>query len=96
MSPLVLLVESDTDLRSAISSALTRAEYDCDAVATPAAAVLKLREHDYAYVIVDDHSLELQHALHAQRGKVIFITDEDEIDALRKPFGNEELLAHLR
>lgn len=98
MVPMVLLLESDTDLRSAISTALNRAEYNCDAVATPAAAMLKLREHAYAYVLVDEDATEpaLRAALKAQHGTVIFITDEDEPDALRKPFDNEQLLSRLR
>jgi len=98
MPHMVLLLESDADLRSAISSALTRAEYDCDAVATPAAALLKLREHDYAYVLVDLDSSEpaLRSALRRQAGKVIFITEDEFPDALRKPFDRQQLLAHLR
>jgi DNA-binding response OmpR family regulator len=93
---MVLLVESDADLRSVISSALTRAEFDCDAVATPAAALLKLREHDYAYLLVDDDSTELRAALLQQEGKVIFITDDETPETLRKPFDNEQLLSRLR
>jgi DNA-binding response OmpR family regulator len=98
MSPMVLLVESDADLRSAISCALQRAEYECDAVASPTAALLKLREHDYAYVLVDDGSAELQDALVEQQGKVILITEDElpDSDTLRKPFDNEQLLSHLR
>jgi DNA-binding response OmpR family regulator len=97
-TPMVLLVESDADLRSAISSALTRADYNCDAVATPDAAILKLREHDYAYILADvDLSEEaLRTALGVQQGEVIFITDEGEPDALRKPFDREQLLGRLR
>lgn len=95
---MVLLVEYDADLRSAISSALTRADYDCDAVATPGAALLKLREHDYAYILadVDSSDEEFRIELRTQSGAVIFITEEDEPDALRKPFGREQLLARLR
>lgn len=92
---MVLLVESDADLRSVISAALTRAEFDCDAVATPAAALLKLREHDYAYLLVDDDSAELRAALLQQEGKVIFITDDEAPETLRKPFDNEQLLSRL-
>ncbi|HJQ36664.1 MAG TPA: hypothetical protein VKB93_05965 [Thermoanaerobaculia bacterium] len=79
-----------------ISSALTRAEYDCDAVGSPAAALLKLREHDYAYVLVDDDSTELRAALLEQDGKVIFITEDETDESLRKPFDNEQLLSALR
>ena len=93
---MVLLVESDADLRSVISSALTRAEFDCDAVASPDAALLKLREHDYAYVLVDDDSTELRAALGQQEGKVIFITEDELPETLRKPFDNEQLLSALR
>jgi DNA-binding response OmpR family regulator len=97
-TPMVLLVESDADLRSAISSALTRADYNCDAVATPDAAILKLREHDYAYILADIDPAEepLHAALGVQTGEVIFITEEDEPDALRKPFDRQQLLARLR
>lgn len=98
VAPMVLLVENDADLRSAISSALTRAAFDCDAVATPDAALLKLREHDYAYILADVDSPEeaLRIELGTQSGNVIFITEEDEPDALRKPFDSEQLLARLR
>jgi DNA-binding response OmpR family regulator len=99
MMPLVLLVESDADLRSAIASALNRAEYRCDAVASPADAVLKLRDCEYAYVVVDVESVEpltsLRNALDFQRGKVVFITEDDDPNSLHKPFDNAELLAHL-
>lgn len=95
--PMVLLVESDADLRSAISCALTRADYDCDAVATPHAALLKLREHDYAYILADVDSCEEEVRVELRtHGPVIFITEDDEPDALRKPFDSAQLLSRLR
>jgi DNA-binding response OmpR family regulator len=95
---MVLLVEYDADFRSAISSTLTRADYNCDAVATPDAALLKLREHDYAYILADVDPAErtLRDALGDQSGKVIFITEDEEPDTLRKPFDSDQLLAQLR
>ncbi|PYQ31320.1 MAG: hypothetical protein DMF56_05325 [Acidobacteria bacterium] len=96
--PMVLLVEYDADFRSAISSTLTRADYNCDAVATPDAALLKLREHDYAYILADVDPAEstLRDALGDQSGKVIFITEDEEPNTLRKPFDSDQLLAQLR
>lgn len=104
----VLLVESDADLRSAIAFALRRAEYDCDAVATGGDALLRLRDHEYAYILVDIDSAAPLAALRAKlhddpslHAEVVFITDRDDEEepelqnALRKPFGNEELLARM-
>jgi len=99
MMPSVLLVESDADLRSAITFTLSRAEYRCDAVASSGDALLKLRNHQYTYILVDVDSvepLELDDALGAQTSKVVFITEDDNPDTLQKPFDKEELLAHLR
>src|SRR6185436_16888310 len=109
MSPTVLLVESDADLRSAIAFALRRAEYDCDAVATGGDALVRLRDHEYAYIVVDIDSVApltaLRAALHedpALQAEVVFISDRDDEEepelqnALVKPFGNEELLSRLR
>ena len=99
MMPSVLLVESDADLRSAITFTLSRAEYRCDAVGSSGAALLKLRDHHYTYILVDVDSvqpLELDDALSAQESKVVFITGDDDPNTLHKPFDKEELLAHLR
>jgi DNA-binding response OmpR family regulator len=100
----VLVVESYADLRAGIVSALQRSSYECDAVATPAAAILKLREHDYAYLVVDVDSPESTDAFVASldpSANVILISDvEDASDGhfatLRKPFSRDELMARMR
>ena len=110
MSPAILLVESHADLRSVIASALRRAHYDCDAVRTGGDALLKLREHDYAYIVVDVESSAPMSALRARLrsdpallAKVVFISAEEEegrdaelVGALHKPFDANELIARLR
>jgi DNA-binding response OmpR family regulator len=102
MSPMVLVVESYPDLRAGIVAALRRCEYECDAVATPEAAVLKLREHDYAYYVIDldspDSTEELVASFESD-AKVILISEDDEpnrFPTLRKPFSRDELLAQVR
>jgi DNA-binding response OmpR family regulator len=98
----VLVVEPYADLRSGIVSALERRDYVCDAVATPEAAALMLREHDYAYVVVDvdgpQSTGELVSSLSAE-SNVILISDDDAEDGehpiLRKPFSRDELLAQF-
>lgn len=103
MVPSVLVVEPYADLRAGIVSTLQRGNYLCDAVATPGDAALMLRDHDYAYVVVDvdvpDATSELVSSLCAA-SNVILITDEDRNavegeHVLRKPFGRDELLAHF-
>jgi DNA-binding response OmpR family regulator len=98
----VLVVEPYADLRAGIVSALERRDYVCDAVATPGAAALMLRDHDYAYVVVDvdiqESTGELVSSLSAD-SNVILITDDDETESqhhlLRKPFSRDELLAQF-
>jgi DNA-binding response OmpR family regulator len=103
---MVLVVESYPDLRAGIVSALRRYEFDCDAVATPEAAVLKLREHDYAYYVIDldspDSTDELV-ASFAPDARVILISEDDpsneapnRFPTLRKPFSRDELMAQVR
>lgn len=103
--PSVLVVEPYTDLRAGIVSALQRRNYVCDAVATPHDAALMLREHDYAYVVVDvdvpDATGELVSSL-SEESNIILITDDEDRDeelrehhVLRKPFSRDELLAQF-
>ena len=103
---MVLVVESYPDLRAGIVAALRRYQYECDAVATPEAAVLKLREHDYAYFVIDldspDSTDELVASFEAD-ANVILISEDDSSDAaanrfptLRKPFSRDELMAQVR
>lgn len=53
MSPSVLVVENHDDLRKVIVATLARQQYRCDAVANASEAMLRVRQHDYAYVVVD-------------------------------------------
>jgi DNA-binding response OmpR family regulator len=104
--PTVLVVESYPDLRTGIVAALHRVHLDCDAVATPAAATLKLREHGYAYVVVDLDSPEATDDFVASldpKSNVILISEDDPADPrtndfvmLRKPFSRDELTAKFR
>jgi DNA-binding response OmpR family regulator len=104
--PSVLVVEPYADLRAGIVSTLQRRDYVCDAVETPDAAALMLREHDYAYIVVDVDVPEPVNELVSKLGEesnVILITDDVRRDAqesrhpmLRKPFSREELLAQFR
>src|SRR5215212_10615197 len=98
----VLLVESHPDLRLAISSALERASFDYESVASCGDALLKLRESEYTYILLDVDSpsspiealcdtLEAEPELFA---KVVVIAEDAVPDGLlaapllRKPFDN--------
>ncbi len=105
----VLLVESDADLRSAIASTLEGADCRCDAVATGADALLKLRQSDYTYILVDFDSplplAALRQKLSADPAlmeRLIVISETAEAPEgmdgqplLRKPFERSELLARV-
>lgn len=98
----VLVVEPHADLRTGIVGALQQRNYVCDAVGTPEDAALMLRDHDYAYVVVDlDVSRPSSDLVSSvpEQSSVILITDDiasdDEYDVLRKPFSRDELLAHF-
>jgi len=103
---MVLVVESYPDLRAGIVSALKRYEFECDAVATSAAAVLKLREHEYAYYVIDLDSPDATDELLAsfEPGANVILISEDDASGnaangfatLRKPFSRDELLAQVR
>lgn len=101
--PSVLVVEPYADLRDGIVSTLRRSNYVCDAVATPGDAALMLRDHDYAYVVIDidvpEATGEFVSSI-SEESNVLLITDGESRataghDTLRKPFSRDELLAHL-
>lgn len=105
MVPQVLVVESYPDLRAGIVAALRRYSYECDAVATPAAAMLKLREHNYAYVVIDVDTSGYSDDFVAgldPNANVILISDDAADEAqvhrttLRKPFSRDELMERMR
>ena len=105
----VLVLEPDLDLRSVIVSALHRAHVSCDTAATPAGALLKIREGDYSYVVIDvDSEADMKPLVDACKrdpallAKVVVISGGGETPAvmdkqpvLLKPFDTKQLLAPL-
>lgn len=105
----VLVLEADLDLRSVIADALTRAHVTCDTAATTAGAMLKIRESDYSYIVVDvDSEDDLRPLVDACASdpallaKVVVISDGGEMPGLMlrqpqlvKPFDAKQLLAPL-
>lgn len=104
----VLVVESHADLRSVIVDVLTRAEYRCDAVASASDALLKLRQSEYAYIVLDVDSPSSMTSLCAAiaaepalMAKLVLIGDEDtpaevaDQPVLHKPFDANALLSRL-
>jgi DNA-binding response OmpR family regulator len=53
MKTTILVVENHPDLRTEIVAALNREDFECEGVSTGAAAMLKLREHGYQYILLD-------------------------------------------
>ena len=105
----ILLIEPYAELRSAIASALDRAQYRCEAVGSAADAMLKLRAEEYAYILVDidspDPMSNLCTALKTDPlllSKVVVITDGETPNTMAsqpqilKPFDTDDLLAPLR
>ncbi|HEU4889712.1 MAG TPA: hypothetical protein VFV49_17635 [Thermoanaerobaculia bacterium] len=98
----VLIVEPYADLRDGIVGALQRRNYVCDAVATPEAAALMLRDHDYAYVVVDldipEPASDFVCSLSTEANVILLTADvasDNVFHVLRKPFSRDELLAHF-
>lgn len=108
MSSNVLVVEDYADLRTALVSALSRAQYTCDEVRTSEDALRLLRDNRYNTVLLstrmpigDDPVVRYLLAEDASKStKVIVMTDgEDETDdfpSLAKPFNYEQLFATLK
>ena len=108
MSPSILVVEDYEDLREAIASALSRAEYECDCAKSSEDAIVKLRDHDYAAILIapklpiaDDPVI---HYLAANKPgemrKVIVMSDPDTATAgcalLEKPFTHADMIARIK
>ena len=105
---MVLVVENYADLRSSIVEALERHDYSCDSCSSSEDAVVKLRDHDYAAILIapklpitDD---PVVHFLAENRpgdmAKVIVMSDPatpkgDCGALLEKPFTHEQLYASL-
>jgi DNA-binding NtrC family response regulator len=106
----VLILEADLDLRSVIVDALHRAHLACDSTATAAAALLKIREGNYSYIVVDvdseDDLRPLVDACHRDPkllAKVVVISDGGDTPVvmaeqprLVKPFDAKQLLTPLK
>lgn len=101
----VLVVENHHDLRAAMVAALTRENFECDAVLSGEAALLRLQDHDYAYIVVDE-DVDTAAAVLLQRvaehpessPKLIVLTETDhhgDARFLLKPFDSKELLASV-
>jgi DNA-binding response OmpR family regulator len=104
MQPSILVVENHHDLRSAIVAAVTRENLACDAVRSGDAALVKLRNHAYDYILVDDDEATAAAALlndlarHPDSPKLVLLTESDRADGvsfLRKPFDSKQLLAKI-
>lgn len=105
MRPSVLVVENHRDLSAQIVEALERAEYACESVRNGQAAILKLREHEYGYILIDDDEatdagplLARLEAEPATKKKLVVMSDfdQDDVASLRKPFDSKALLARLK
>jgi len=101
MATQVLVVEPYADFRREIVAMLTQERYRCDAVSSAHDAMLKIREHDYAYILLDVDSNDVSDFLDSHpAGEVILISENDRepgasYPVLRKPFARDELLARL-
>jgi DNA-binding response OmpR family regulator len=109
MRPTVLVIEDYEDLRLAIADALQRNHYECDAVRSPEDAIVKLRDHEYAAILIsprlpiaDD---PVVHYLAEHRpgdvGKIIVMSDPATPTGncrglLEKPFTNDQLIAMIK
>lgn len=100
-----LVVENHHDLRSAIVAALAREHIECDAVLDGESARLRLRDHQYQFIIVDDDdetaaaTLLKDLAGQANAPRIVLLTEFDRLDDvpfLRKPFDSKQLLARVK
>ena len=108
MRPTVLVIEDYEDLRLAITQALERNHYGCDAVKSSEDAIAALRDHEYEAILIsprlpiaDD---PVVHYLAEHRpgdvAKIIVMSDPATPTGqcrglLEKPFTNQQLLALL-
>ena len=112
MRPSILVVENHPDLRAEILATLQREHYECEGVGTGDAALLKIREHNYQYILVDvdaptaaENVFDSLTAQTETRDKIVLLTNNEADDMpeaaakcaqLRKPFDTKQLLARLR
>ena len=108
MSPSVLVVEDYADLRSAISSALSREEYTCDCADSTTDAIAKLHQHDYDTILIAPRiPITNDPVLHylakfrpEQMSKVIVMSDRatptEGSARIEKPFTNAALFELIK
>jgi len=109
---MILVVENHPDLRAEIIAILEREHIGCEAVSSGDDALLKLREQDYQYVILDvDGATAGNPVFETLRetghlDKLVLLTGSDETGemprsasectVLLKPFDRRQLLARVR
>ena len=109
MPPTVLVIEDYDDLRLTIADALQRSHYRCDAVRSSEDAIVKLRDHEYAAILIsprlpvaDDPVVHyLAEHRPGELGKVIVMSDPATPTGscrglLEKPFTSEQLIAMIK
>ena len=108
MSATILVVESHPDLRAEIIATLARKNIKCDGVRNGADALLKVRDHEYHYIVLDVDAVTGGSLLYddcADKGtlaKLVLLTDAEETaemppaaqacSILRKPFDSDQLV----
>jgi DNA-binding response OmpR family regulator len=104
MQASILVVESHHDLCSAIVAAVNRQNLACDSVRSGKAALVRLREHNYDCILVDDDEataaadLLNDLTIHPHSPKLVLLTEFDRTDNvafLRKPFDSKQLIAKI-
>ena len=100
-----LVVENHHDLRSAIVAALAREHIECDAVLDGETARIRLRDHQYQYIFVDDDDATAASTLlkdlarQPNAPQIVILTEidrQDDVRFLRKPFDSKQLLARVK
>jgi DNA-binding response OmpR family regulator len=111
MRPSILVVENHPDLRAEILAILARENYECEGVSDGASALLKIRDHNYSYILLDIDPATAGNTLYdscvadGTLAKLVLLTDFDETSemppsaracaVLRKPFDTRQLLERV-
>lgn len=88
MRPTILVVENHPDLRAEIMATLVHEHYPCEGVSTGAAAMLKIREQNYGFILIDVDAATQGAALFesckeaGNLGKVVLLADVDTADEM--------------